>query len=96
MVSLNCTLLNFSDKDLFFSIFEGYNNDFEYTADGVFRRTAPPSCSKCGVRMTYNGYNTYCKKGLGSVKIGRYICPFCQESCEEERSFWEKLKGKFF
>ena len=96
MVSLNCTLLNFSDKDLFLSIFEGYNNDFEYTADGVFRRTAPPSCSKCGAKMSYNGYNTYCKKGLGNVRIGRYICPSCHESCEENRNFWEKLKIEFF
>jgi len=44
----------------------------------------------------YNGYNTYDKRGLGSVKIGRYICPSCDKTCEEERSFWEKLKGDFF
>jgi hypothetical protein len=46
--------------------------------------------------MNYNGYNTYDKRGLGSVKIGRYICPSCDKTCEEERSFWEKLKGDFF
>jgi hypothetical protein len=46
--------------------------------------------------MVYNGYNTYGKKGLGSVKIGRYECPSCDKPCEEERSFWERLKSEFF
>jgi hypothetical protein len=48
------------------------------------------------MQMNHNGYNTYCKNGIGSVKIGRYICPSCYESREEERSFWEKLKDDFF
>ena len=42
MVCIDSTLINFLDKDLFLSIFEGYNNDFEYTADGVFRRATQP------------------------------------------------------
>lgn len=46
--------------------------------------------------MTYNGYNEYTKKGLGSIKIGRYICPACKELLEEDRSFWKELKEKFF
>jgi len=36
------------------------------------------------------------KKGLGSVKIGRYICPICEEPLEEARDFWEQLKTDFF
>ena len=32
----------------------------------------------------------------GSVKIGRYICPCCGESLEEERSFREALKNNLF
>jgi len=56
----------------------------------------PPVCPKCGTPMNYNGYNTYGKKGRGSVKIGRYICPSCRGCYEEERDFWEKLKGEFF
>ncbi|MBV1756065.1 MAG: hypothetical protein KMY52_10990 [Methanobacterium sp.] len=96
MVSLDCTLLNFSEKDLFFSIFENYGNDFEYTYKGVFRRTPPPLCPDCGSGMNHNGYNTYSKKNLGSVKIGRYICPLCGEPGEESREFWESLKKEFF
>ncbi len=49
-----------------------------------------------GMAMNYNGYNTYGKIGLGSVKIGRYICPCCGGTSEEERDFWENLKREFF
>jgi hypothetical protein len=96
MVSIACNLLNLSYSSALLSIFEGYTNDFEYTADGVFRRILPPRCPQCGSRMSHNGYNTYCKRGLGSVKIGRYLCLSCDTSHEEERSFWENLKGGFF
>lgn len=43
---------------------------------------------------TRTAINTYCKRGLGAVKIGRYISPSCEEPYEEERSFWEKLKSE--
>nr|QNO46605.1 hypothetical protein OEAKOMNL_00006 [Methanosarcinales archaeon ANME-2c ERB4] len=45
--------------------------------------------------MNHNGYNEHCKKGLGSVKIRRYLCPICKEPLEESRSFWEQLKTDF-
>jgi len=35
MVTLDCTLLNFSDKDVLFSFFDDYSNDFDFTANGV-------------------------------------------------------------
>jgi hypothetical protein len=35
------------------------------------------------MQMNYNGYNTYEKRDLGSVKIGRYTCPSCNKNCEE-------------
>jgi hypothetical protein len=78
------------------SIFGSYGNEFEYTPDGIFRRVVPPPCPRCGTRMDHNGYNTYCKQGLGSVKIGRYERPSCKKPCEEERSFWEGLMTEFF
>jgi hypothetical protein len=46
--------------------------------------------------MNRNGYNTYCKKYIGSIKMGRYLCPCCSEPLEEDRSFWEELKNTFF
>lgn len=96
MVFVNTNILNFPQIEVLHTILGEYPSDFEYTADGIFRRTVPPSCPECGIRMNRNGYNIYTKIGLGSVKIGRYICPSCEETREEERSFWEKLKGEFF
>ena len=96
MVSLDTNLNNFSYCEILHAIFGEYSTDFVYTAKGIFRRTKPPMCQKCGMQMNYNGYNTYGKRGLGSVKIGRYICPYCNNKYEEERSFWEKLKDDFF
>jgi len=60
------------------------------------RRIIPLPCSVCETQVNHNGYNTYVKKGLGSVKIGRYECPSCKTPCEEDRSFWVNLKEKFF
>jgi len=96
MVSLNSTLINFLEKELFSSIFENYGNDFEYRSNGVFRRTQPLLCPDCGSGMNHNGYNTYSRKNLGSIKICRYICPLCGESGEESREFGEKMKTEFF
>lgn len=76
--------------------FEELLNGLERTADGIFRRAIPPRCPECGVLMNRNGYNTYCKKYIGSVKMGRYICPCCGKSHEEDRSFWEALKNSLF
>ena len=76
--------------------FEELLNGIERTADGVFRRVVPPLCPECGVLMNRNGYNTYCKKYIGSIKMGRYLCPCCDEPLEEDRSFWEALKNSFF
>ncbi len=56
MVTLNCTLINFPQQDALLSTFGKYANDFEYTVDGIFRRTVPPFCPRCGVQMAYNGY----------------------------------------
>ena len=96
MISINTTLSDFKHTGTLIKIFGEYTNDFEYTSYGIFRKIVPPSCPKCNMEMTHNGYNTYCKKGLGSVKIGKYICPLCGKQLEEDRNFWEKLKASFF
>jgi hypothetical protein len=41
--------------------------------------------------MNHNGYNEYTKKKLGTIKIGKYECPCCQEHVEEDKSVWEKI-----
>jgi len=96
MISINATISNFKHTDTLIKIFEEYSNDFEYTLNGVFRKIVPLPCPKCNTEMTHNGYNTYCKKGLGGVKIRKYICPLCGKQLEEYRSFWENLKASFF
>jgi len=75
MTILNCTLLNFVHAGIFSSIFKNYSDDFEYTTNEIFRKIVSPDCPKCGYQMNHNGYNNHCKKGLGNVKIGRYVCP---------------------
>ena len=96
MVSIITTLFNFTQTDTLTTIFGDYSNNLKYTSNGIFWRIVPPICPICNTKMIHNGYNIYCKKGLGSVKIGKYICPLCRKSKEEDRIFWEKLKATFF
>jgi len=96
MVVLNSTLMNFPQQDVLLLTFGEYADNFEYTVNGIFRRTMPPFCQSCGAQMTYNGYNTYTKRELGSVKVGRYRCPSCNGLLEEDHVFWEELKEEFF
>ena len=95
MVTINCTLNNFSEIPIFQSIFNGIGNEFEYTEKDIFRRKISPQCSKCNSKTVHNGYNRYTKKGMGTIKIGKYSCNFCGENLEEDRSVWEKLKNMF-
>ncbi|MEA1997881.1 MAG: transposase, partial [Euryarchaeota archaeon] len=96
MTTLDYAVLNLQYMSSLSYSFEEFSNDLERTADGIFRRAVPPLCPECGVLMNRNGYNTYCKKYLGSIKMGRYLCPCCGEPLEEDRSFWEELKNSFF
>ena len=96
MIALSHTIPEITYPDLPTFRFGGFLNGDTFTNDGIFRSIIPPLCPKCGVMMNRNGYNTYCKKYIGSIKMGRYICPLCKESCEEDRSFWEELKENLF
>ncbi|HWR24723.1 MAG TPA: ISNCY family transposase [Methanosarcina sp.] len=103
MVTINLNLNNFSELPTLMEVFSSFDNSYEYTAEGVFRRKVSPFCHKCNSPMVHNGYNTYTKKGLGDIKIGRYKCPNCNCMHEENRGFWESLKstlsdslGEFF
>jgi hypothetical protein len=78
------------------NIFNGFDNDFEITSEGVFRLKNAPLCPSCDTQMNHNGHNKYTKKNLGTIKIGKYLCPCCEEPLEEDRSVWEKIKSEFF
>jgi len=96
MVAINLNLTNFNNVASFMNIFNGLDNNFEITSDGVLRQKNAPPCPSCDTQMNHNGYNKYTKKNLGTIKIGKYLCPCCQEPVEEDKSVWEKIKTEFF
>ncbi len=76
--------------------FNEFGNEFEHTANNIFRRKIPPQCPECGNNMVHNGYNEYTKKSLGTIKIGKYLCKHCGKMLEEQRTAWEKIKSGLF
>jgi hypothetical protein len=96
MVAIDLNLSNFNNVAGFMNIFNGFDNDFEITSEGVFRLKNAPLCPSCDTQMNHNGHNKYTKKNLGTIKIGKYLCPCCEEPLEEDRSVWEKIKSEFF
>ena len=96
MVAIDLNLTNFNNVASFMNIFNGLDNDFEITSDGVLRQKNAPPCPFCGTKMNQNGYNEYTKKNLGTIKIGKYQCPCCDENLEEDKSVWKKIKSEFF
>jgi hypothetical protein len=96
MVAIDLNLTNFKNVAGFMNIFSGFDNDFEITSEGVFRKKNAPLCPSCDTQMNHNGHNKYTKKNLGTIKIGKYLCPCCEEPLEEDRSVWEKIKSEFF
>ena len=95
MVTINSTFNNFSEIPIFHNVFSGFGNEYEYTENEIFRKKNPPQCPKCDNNMVYNGFNSYTKKGLGTIKIGKYLCNSCNNILEEDRSVWENLKTLF-
>jgi len=95
MVIINTTFGNFSETPILQKIFGEFGNEYEYTENDIFRKKNPPQCPKCGRKMVHNGFNSYNKKGMGRIKIGKYICKPCNENLEEDRSVWEQLKTLF-
>lgn len=96
MTTIDLNLINFSCCGILLETFKRYSNDYQFTANGVFRKIVPPECPECGTPMVHNGYNVYTKNRLGDVKIGRYYCPNCKKSCEEYRDFWKDMILEFF
>ena len=96
MVAINTNLSNFQNVSSFVNLFSGFDNDFEITSEGVFRKKIAPLCPMCDTQTNHNGHNKYSKKNLGVIKIGKYLCPNCEEALEEDRSVWEKIKTEFF
>jgi len=96
MTNIQLSLINFPHREAISMIFSDYSDEYEFTANCVFRRLVPPLCPKCGMPMIRNGFNSCCKRNLGEANIGRYLCRVCGQSIQEDRSFWDKIKENFF
>ena len=96
MSVIETTLDNVYYAPMFQEMFLSFPYDYEFTWRGIIRRMQRPICPCCGKSMVKNGYNPYTKKGLGTIKVGKWCCTKCEVSIEEDRTFWENLKDEFF
>ncbi len=96
MVTISSTFKNISEIPNLLNVFGNFGNDYEYTATSIFRRIKPPQCPECNNTTVHNGFNQYAKKGLGTIKIGKYLCKHCGKMLEEQRTAWEKIKTELF
>ena len=95
MTIIATTFLNLPFANRIMNAFNEYSNEYEFTADGVFRRTNSPACPCCGKQMNHNGYNRYSILDLANIKLGRYICRNCNIFSQEKNTFWEKMNFEF-
>ena len=96
MVTISSTFKNISEIPNLLNVFGNFGNDFEYTATSIFRRIKPPQCPECNNTTVHNGFNQYTKKGLGTIKIGKYLCKHCGKMLEEQRTAWDNIKTELF
>ena len=96
MVTISSTFKNISEIPNLLNVFGNFGNDFEYTATSIFRRIKPPQCPECNNTTVHNGFNQYTKKGLGTIKIGKYLCKHCGKMLEEQRAAWDNIKTELF
>ena len=95
MVTIYITFENYSNISILNVIFGKFGNEYEYTENKIFRKKILHKCPICGCSMVHNGYNSYTKKGMVHIKIGKYICKPCAEIIEEDRSVWKEHKTLF-
>ena len=96
MVTISSTFKNISEIPNLLNVFGNFGNDYEYTETCIFRRIKPPQCPECNNTSVHNGFNQYTKKGLGTIKIGKYLCKHCGKMLEEQRTAWERIKTELF
>ena len=96
MVTIASTFKNISEIPNLLNVFGSFGNDYEYTETCIFRRIKPPQCPECNNTTVHNGFNQYTKNGLGTIKIGKYLCKHCGKMLEEQRTAWENIKTELF
>ena len=96
MSAITATLKNFCYAPTLAKVFAEFPHDYEFDEHEILRRVPRPSCPCCGNPMNKNGYNSYTKQGLGTLKVGRWSHGGCNAFLEEDRSFWKNLTDEFF
>ena len=89
MTEIHLNLNNVFDSKALLSLFPA-GNEFEFTANKVFRRKKRIMCS-CGNEMIHNGHNFVRKKGFGTAKVGKQLCKKCCSQHHEDKGFFKKL-----
>jgi hypothetical protein len=92
MTAIATNFLNLPFAHQLVDAFKEYSNEYEFTGEGVFRRTIPPTCPQYGKQMCHNGSIKYHILGLATIKLGRYHCSKCNQSLQESNIFLDNMK----
>jgi len=92
MTVIATNFLNLPFAHQIMDAFKEYSNEYEFTAEGVFRRIIPPACPRCGKQMSHNGSNKYHILNLAIIKLGRYHCMGCNLNSQERNIFLDNMK----
>jgi hypothetical protein len=91
MVQIQTKIFSTKNESAISDVLGGISNEYILDGNSIFRRIKAPTCNICGAQMVHNGFNTYSKKYLGSIRIGKYKCQKCQSNQEESKPFWFNL-----
>ena len=61
MVTINFTLNNFSELPILLDVFGSFDNNYEYTAGGIFRRKTSPFCPESDIPQMYTDVKSICR-----------------------------------
>lgn len=90
MVQVITTLENYAQISSLRGVISKFSNTF-ILDNGVFYSEITPICPNCGKKMIRNGHNVRQKKGLITLKIGKYHCNECGKNIQESTEFFVEL-----
>ena len=90
MVQVITNLENFDSLSCLRGILSQFSNKF-ILDNGVYYSETIPNCPCCGNKMIRNGHNVRVKKGIISLKIGKYHCNGCNKNIQEPTEFYDEL-----
>lgn len=94
MNTIETTLKNFSFISELNAILPD-TEGFEYTKKGVIRAIKIPVCPETGVMCVRNGWDSLTRKGLFSLKIGKFRSPNTGKTIRPHIGFWQRLIGEW-